>query len=223
MKEMTKRVIMTVFGVSVSGISVGMFDYSSFGMDPFQVLSHGIAGHFPTIGFGTLYMIINLIMLVAIFFIDRKKIGIGTFINIFLLGYVVEFSSYLMKTILPPDIFWLRIVMFGIGIFILCIGAALYFTGDLGVSTYDAVALILAERTPVKFQYLRIATDIICTVSGVLLGALAGVGTVVLALGMGPIIAFFKHTLAMPLRYGKERAKELVAEEKSKKLLRKKA
>lgn len=221
MKEMTKRVIMTIGGVSVSGFSVGLFDYSSFGMDPFQVLSHGIAEHFPMIGFGTLYMIINLIMLVAVFFIDKKKIGIGTFINIFLLGYVVEFSSKLAAQFLPPDVFWLRIAMFVVAILILCIGSSLYFTGDLGVSTYDAVALILSERTPVKFQYLRIGTDFICTVAGVLLGALAGVGTIILALGMGPIITFFKHVFAMPIRYGKVRAKELVAEEKSKKLIHK--
>ena len=213
---------MTIGGVSVSGFSVGMFDYSDFGMDPFQVLSHGIAVHFPAVGFGTLYMIINLIMLVAIFFIDKKKIGIGTFINIFLLGYVVEFSSKLFKSILPADVLWLRILMFAIGILVLCVGSSLYFVGDLGVSTYDAVALVLAERTPVKFQYLRIGTDIICTVTGVLLGVKAGIGTVVLALGMGPIIAFFKHVLAMPLRYGRERARELVAEEKEKKRLFKK-
>jgi len=222
MKEMTKRVLMTIGGVSVSGFSVGMFDYSDFGMDPFQVLSHGIAVHFPTIGFGTLYMIINLIMLVAIFFIDKKKIGIGTFINIFLLGYVVELSSTVFKAILPADVLWLRILMFVIGILVLCVGSSLYFVGDLGVSTYDAVALVLAERTPVKFQYLRIGTDIICTVTGVLLGVKAGVGTVVLALGMGPIIAFFKHVLAMPLRYGRVRARELVEEEKEKKRLFKK-
>ncbi len=219
MKEMTKRVIMTIVGVSASGASVGLFDYSAFGMDPFQVLSHGIAEHFPSIGFGTLYMIINLIMLVGIFFIDKKKIGIGTFINIFLLGYVVEFSSKIAAEFLPPNLFWLRIVIFAVAILILCIGSSLYFTGDLGVSTYDAVALILAERTPVKFQYLRIGTDFICTIFGVLLGALAGVGTIILALGMGPIITFFKHVLAMPMRYGRVRAKELIAQEKSKKML----
>jgi uncharacterized membrane protein YczE len=218
MKEMSKRVIMTIGGVSVSGFSVGLFDYSAFGMDPFQVLSHGIAEHFPFVGFGTLYMIINLIMLVAIFFIDKKKIGIGTFINIFLLGYVVEFSSKLAEKILPSGILWIRILMFLIAIMILCIGSSLYFTGDLGVSTYDAVALILAERTPVKFQYLRIATDFICTVIGVLLGALAGIGTIILALGMGPIITFFKHKLSMPIRYGRAKAKELVAEERYKKM-----
>ena len=94
MSEKKRRIIMTVFGVLIAGLSVGMFNFSAFGMDPFQVLAHGIWMQF-SIGFGTFYTIINLIMLVFIFFIDRHKIGLGTVINIFLLGYVVEFSSLL--------------------------------------------------------------------------------------------------------------------------------
>jgi uncharacterized membrane protein YczE len=216
MSEMKKRILMTLGGVSVSGFSVGMFYFSSFGMDPFQVLSHGISSHIP-LGFGTLYMIINLIMLIGIFFIDRRKIGIGTFINIFLLGYLVQFSSWMFTTYIPSDALWIRIAFLIAGIVILCLGSSLYFIGDLGVSTYDAVALILAEKTPVKFQYLRMGTDFICTLTGYLLGATVGVGTLVTAFFMGPLIAFFRHRVAMPLRYGKKNAAKMIAIEKKNK------
>ena len=37
MNELTKRIIMTVLGVSICGLSVGLFSYSSMGLDPFQV------------------------------------------------------------------------------------------------------------------------------------------------------------------------------------------
>lgn len=42
--EMTRRVLMTIAGVTLSGFSVGMFNTSAFGMDPFQVLAHGVCG-----------------------------------------------------------------------------------------------------------------------------------------------------------------------------------
>lgn len=216
MNEMTKRILMTLIGVSVGGFSVGMFNFSSFGMDPFQVLAHGISYHIH-MGFGTLYMIINLIMLIGVFIIDRRKIGIGTFINIFLLGYMVQFSSWLFATYVPADSLLIRSLFLAAGIIILCFGSSLYFTGDLGVSTYDAVALILAERTPVKFQYLRMGSDFICTLTGFLLGAVVGVGTLVTAFFMGPLIAFFRHRIAMPLRYGRARASVLIEEESMKK------
>ena len=41
----------------------------------------------------------------------------------------------------------------------------MYFTADLGVSTYDAVTLILTERKLGKFRYLRITTDVICVIA----------------------------------------------------------
>ena len=75
---------MTVVGVTVCGFSVGMFSFSNFGMDPFQVLAHGIWKH-TSLGFGVLYMIINLVMLLVILLVDKRKIGLGTFINVFLL------------------------------------------------------------------------------------------------------------------------------------------
>ena len=193
---------MTVFGVLIAGMSVGMFNFSAFGMDPFQVLAHGIWMQF-SIGFGTFYTIINLIMLVFIFFIDRHKIGLGTVINIFLLGYVVEFSSWLWATMIPNPSILIRSIFLIIGVVILCFGSSLYFTGDLGVSTYDAVALILSEKKVARFQYCRIGSDLICTIIGFVLGATVGVGTVVTAFFMGPIIAFFNKKISVPLRYGK--------------------
>ena len=215
MNEKTKRILMTVGGVSISGFSVGMFNFSDFGMDPFQVLAHGIWNR-TSLGFGTLYMIINLIMLAVVFLVDKHKIGLGTFINIFLLGYVVQFSSWLFKTSIPSPSLPIKVVFLLCGIVIICFGSALYFTGDMGVSTYDAVALILSEKKVAKFKYCRIVTDLICTLVGFILGAVVGIGTLVTAFFMGPLITFFKHHFAMPFRYGKEEALKMIAKEKRK-------
>ena len=204
MSEKFRRVIMTVFGVMIAGFSVGMFNFSAFGMDPFQVFAHGICTHIP-LGYGTFYSILNLIMLIFIAIIDRCKIGLGTFINVFLLGYVVQFSSWLFETWIPNPTFGLRIIFLIIGIIVMCFGSSLYFTGDLGVSTYDAVALILSEKKVVRFQYCRIVSDLVCTILGYLLGATVGIGTVITAFFMGPIITVFNRNVSIPLRYGKRK------------------
>ncbi len=216
MSEKTRRILMTVIGVSICGFSVGMFNFSDAGMDPFQVLAHGIWNHTP-LGFGTLYTIINLVMLLVIFLVDKRKIGLGTFINIFLLGYIIQFSSWLFDTLIPSPSLLLKLLFLFFAIVIICFGSALYFTGDLGVSTYDAVALILTEKKVAKFQYCRIGSDIICTLVGLLLGATVGIGTLITAFFMGPLIAFFNHHFAMPFRYGKEKANIMIAEEMNKK------
>lgn len=202
MNERNRRILMTIIGVLISGFSVGMFNLAAFGMDPFQVLAHGVWMHID-IGFGTFYAILNLFMLLFVFIIDRKKIGLGTFINIFLLGYVVEFSSWLFKTLIQSPTIGIRIILLIVGLVILCFGASLYFVADMGVSTYDAVALILSEKKIASFKYCRIASDILCTVVGFTLGATVGIGTVVTALFMGPVISAFNNRISMPLRYGK--------------------
>ncbi|WP_411681547.1 YczE/YyaS/YitT family protein [Clostridium thailandense] len=202
MSEKFRRVIMTIFGVLITGFSVGMFNFSAFGMDPFQVFAHGIWGHIP-LGYGIFYSILNFIMLIFIFIIDRHKIGLGTFINIFLLGYDVQFSSWLFKTLIPSPTFGLKIIFLIIGIIVMCFGCSLYFTGDLGVSTYDAVALILSEKKVARFQFCRIGSDFICTILGYSLGATAGIGTIVTAFFMGPIITVFNSKVSIPFRYGK--------------------
>ena len=203
MNEKQRRMLMTVSGVLICGFSVGIFNFSLFGMDPFQVFAHGV-WVLTTMGYGTFYTLLNLLMLIGIFFIDKSKIGLGTVINIFLLGYVVEFSSWLFNSWMPEPILLIRSIALIIGILSISFGAALYFTGDMGVSTYDAVALIMAEKKIAKFQYCRIGTDLICTLSGYLLGATVGVGTLITAFFMGPIIAFFNKTVAIPFRYGRK-------------------
>jgi len=223
MTEKTKRILMTLGGVTICGFSVGMFSFSAFGMDPFQVLAHGIWKLTP-LGFGLLYTIINLIMLLVVFLVDRHKIGLGTFMNIFLVGYLVQFSSWLYETLIPAPSILMKALFLIFGVVIMCFGSALYFTGDLGVSTYDAVSLIMAEKQVAKFHYCRVGTDLICTLIGGLLlylktgmgvFTILGIGTIVTAFFMGPLIAFFNHHAAMPLRYGKEKAAELSALEKN--------
>jgi len=205
MNEKQRRILMTVGGVLICGFSVGIFNFSLFGMDPFQVFAHGVWAQTP-MGYGVFYMLLNLAILVAIYFVDKTKIGLGTMINIFLLGYVVEFSSWFFDWMIPDPSLLLRILALGVGILVISFGASIYFVGDMGVSTYDAVALVMAEKKVAKFQYCRIGTDLLCTVIGFLFGATVGVGTLVTAFFMGPIIAFFRRTVAEPFRYGRKRS-----------------
>ena len=210
MSTYTKRIIMSICGVVICGLSVGMFKHAAFGVDPFQALMSGLDAVIP-IRFGTLYVIVNLLLLVFSLVMDRHKIALATFINLFLLGYVVEFSQAQCAHLFPTPGIGGRVILFLVGLVILSLSSALYFTANLGVSTYDAVALVWSERQKrIPFQFCRIITDSICVIAGVVLclssGMRAsqifgsvGIGTVVTAFFMGPLIAFFNRTVAQPL------------------------
>ena len=209
--EMVRRILMTLFGVLVCAFSVGLFSHSGMGVDPFQVFAQSLGARFEAsigVDYGTFYMVLNLLMLVGIFFWNRRKIGLGTVMNIFLVGYVADFSRQLMERLFPDPALPVRIALLTVGVVVMCFGSAFYFTGDLGVSTYDAVALTLSERTEQRyFKYIRIATDLLCVGTGWLIGGkagLIGVGTLITAFFMGPLISFFRRTVAEPARYGRK-------------------
>ncbi len=63
MTNFTKRVMMSVAGVLTGAVSVAVFKTAAFGVDPFQSFMSGIDKLIP-IEFGTLYMIVNALLLV---------------------------------------------------------------------------------------------------------------------------------------------------------------
>ena len=205
-----RRIMMSLFGVLICAVSVGIFKLAALGVDPFQSLMSGLDKLIP-ISFGTLYVIVNLILLSFSLLTDRHNIGIATFINLFLLGYVTQFTYDLLQKLFPAPTLLFRIACLLIGIVIICFGSALYMTADLGVSTYDAVAIVLANKWKIaKFKFCRIGTDLICVIAGIivfLLGGgtissiptIVGVGTIVTAFFMGPLIELFNEKIARPL------------------------
>ena len=202
----TGRILMSALGVIICGISVGMFKHASLGVDPFQSLMSGLDAVIP-IRFGTLYVIVNLLLLTFSLIFNRRKIGLATLINLFMLGYIAEFSQSVCRTAFPEPGIAGRFVLLLIAIVIMCLASAFYFTADLGVSTYDAVSLIWSERqNRIPFQYCRIICDLICVVSGALLCKIGGIsvfgevniGTVITAFFMGPLIAYFNRKVAAP-------------------------
>ena len=211
MNQMVKRIIMSVLGVVICGISVGMFKFAALGIDPFQSLMSGLDAVIP-IRFGTLYIIVNVVLLLFALIFDRKKIGIATFINLFLLGYIVEFSQGLCERLMPDAPLWLRVVILLIAIVILCLSSALYFTADLGVSTYDAVALVWSQKqSKLRFAFCRVICDFVCVAIGVALLLFSGqsiteifgsvgVGTIITAFFMGPLITFFNVHVVLARR-----------------------
>ncbi|MBR5287310.1 MAG: hypothetical protein IKU34_01815 [Clostridia bacterium] len=214
-KISAKRVTMCAAGVMISAVCVGAFKLAAMGVDPFQSLMSGMDAFVP-IPFGTLYVIVNAVMLLFALAFDRHYIGVATFINLFLLGYVVEFSYAALQAVFPDPGMITRTLSFIFGFVFLCLGSSLYITADMGVSTYDAVALIMSGTWKLgKFKYIRIATDFVCIAIGIGLyllsgGAVSGItafvglGTILTAFFMGPLIDLFNRTFAQPLLNGRK-------------------
>ena len=201
---MARRIALAAVGMTLAGVAVALLKRARFGVDPYQAFVNGLANVIP-IRYGTLYMLINAAQLVVVFFLDRHYIGVSTFFNLFLVGYVAEYAELGLKAWLGEATLAGQIAYLAAGIVLSCFAAALYYTADLGVSTYDAIPLHIADCRPkvkgrvLPFRVVRVLSDLVCTGIGAALRAPVGIGTVITALFMGPLITFFRRTVSDPL------------------------
>lgn len=205
---------MSLMGVCLCATAISFFKIAALGLDPFQSLMSSLNYLIP-VSFGTLYVIVNLTLLIFSLCADRRNIGIATFCNLFLAGYITQFTYDGLKTLLSAPSLLVRVLSLVVGIIGLCFGMALYMTADLGVSAYDAVAIILSGTWKIgEFRYVRMSTDFVCVISGaatiLLTGetwkqvfASVGVGTIIAAFFMGPLIELFKRKIAEPMLHEK--------------------
>ena len=205
-----KRIVMSIFGLLICAFSVGLFRMARFGVDPFQALMNGLNSVVP-LDFGTTYLIANGILFLFMLTADRHYIGIVTFLNMFFFGYLVDFSHRMLMHMFGEPGIPGRILFLVSGTVVMCFGSAFYYTADLGVSVYDAVSLIIANTWHIwQFKFVRVTADLICVACGIALyilgggswtriGVIAGIGTVITAFFMGPLIDFFRVKVTDPM------------------------
>lgn len=204
MSEKWKRILMAFVGVSLTGVSVGFFNYISLGPDPFTVLVNGIASLFGST-YGVFYMVVTGVLFVVVLFLDRHYIGIATLFNLFGIGIIADFVLGILKKVLGEQPLQMRLLLLAFTLVLLCFASSLYMTAQLGVSTYDALSLIMAEKKLASFRVCRIGTDLTCILVGVLCHSVVGIGTVLTAFGMGPIIHLFLIHVSTPLLHGRKK------------------
>ncbi len=203
MKNVTKnKLIAVILGNLILGIGVALLRFSQMGNDPFcastMAVSEGLG-----MGLGTYQLILNVVLFVFQLIWGRSYIGLGTIINLFLLGYIVQFGTWVLDGIFGADLVLslpLQLIIMVVSLVILTFGLAMYQVASLGVAPYDFLALGLAEHLPVPYFALRVGTDAVCVL--VILVAVGtgfigwgnaqlGIGTVITAFFLGPLVAYF--------------------------------
>lgn len=198
-----KRVAMSFFGVIVTGFCIGAFQKANLGADPFTCFVTGIANLFGST-YSTFYIIVTGILLAGVFFVEKHYIGIATVINLFFTGMAADFMRKILDGLFPSPGMGARVVMMLFGIFGTCFAASVYFTADLGVSAYDAWSLIAANKYKLlPFRVCRILSDLVCVITGLACHVTIGVGTVITALFMGPVVQWFNTNVSEPFLYAR--------------------
>lgn len=198
-KLFARRLIMMVAGIVLIGFGVALFKLSVTGNDPSSAMVMAVSDCIK-VDFAILLIIFNTVYFIFEFLFARSRIGIGTVVNWFGVGYVVSFFYGLLNGFVPAEPIWpVRLLLLLAGVLVLSAGASLYQTADMGIGPYDVLSIIISEKTHFRYFGCRMFTDLACAVTTAALGGLIGIGTLMAAVGMGPFISWFDHHLSRPL------------------------
>jgi uncharacterized membrane protein YczE len=173
-----------VLGLWIFGTGEAILIGAGIGVSPWTVLAQGITEQTGfTVGIST--FIVGV--LVLLFWIPLKeRPGIGTILNIILISMAID----VMEPFIPKQTeTTLGMLQAAIGIIFVGIGSALYLTANLGPGPRDGWMTGIQKRTDWPIGRVRIGIEIVVLSLGVLLGGIFGIGTIMFALGIGPVVA----------------------------------
>jgi len=181
-----RRLPQLLVGLVLYGWSMAMLIRSGLGLDPWDVFHQGLANHLP-ITFGQVTILVGALVLL-LWIPLRQRPGIGTVLNVFVIGLAADAGLAAM-----PDVTGLpgQIAMLLGGVVANGLAGALYVGARLGPGPRDGLWVALTKRTGHSIRVVRTVLEVTIVAIGWLLGGVVGVGTVVYALTIGPIVQFF--------------------------------
>ena len=176
-----RRLTQLYAGLVLYGISDSMLLLAGLGVDPWDVLHQGLSRRFG-LAVGTWAVIVGVLVLL-LWIPLRQRPGFGTLNNVVVVGLVID---VMLATVPPVHGYAARVVVMVAGVLLNGIATGAYIGAGLGPGPRDGLMTGLAARGH-SIRVVRTSIEVTVLVSGWLLGGTVGLGTVVYALGIGPI------------------------------------
>jgi uncharacterized membrane protein YczE len=185
-RRLAHRLIQLYAGLVLYGVSMAAMIRSRLGNMPWDVLHQGIARH-TGLGFG--WVTIGVGALVLLSWVPlRQWPGLGTVSNVLVIGTVAD----RVLTVLPtPTPLAARVALLVGGIVLNGLASGMYIGAALGPGPRDGLMTGLAARTGRSIRLIRTGIEVVVVVSGIALGGVFGPGTVLYAVGIGPLVQLF--------------------------------
>lgn len=183
------RVVALFVGLVLIALAVVCMLESELGLPPWDVFHMGISEHTP-LSLGTASVVVGLVI-VVIAWIAGAPPGFGTVANALVIGLAID-----VLVAIPAVDGWsesslgIRIGLVAAGVLFFGVGSALYIGAGLGAGPRDSLMMALTRKTGQRIGLVRGAMEVTVLIAGLLLGGVAGIGTLALALLVGPSVEF---------------------------------
>jgi uncharacterized membrane protein YczE len=177
-----------LIGLIGYGLSMAIMVRAGLGLDPWDVFHQGLAERTGmTIGIAS--AVVGVVVLLA-WIPLRNRPGIGTVANVVVIAVTVDAGL----AILPePSNLAVRVAMMLGAVLLNAVSTVLYIGAGLGPGPRDGLMTGLVARTGLSVRLVRTTIEATVLVVGWLLGGTVGIGTVVYAFGIGPLVQLVLH------------------------------
>lgn len=180
------RLATLLAGLVVFGLGIAMMAQADVGLGPWEAFHQGIARH-TGLALGTVSILLGVPILLAWWPLGQRP-GIGTLANIVGIGTATNVGLAVIPTPADPLV---RLALMLSGVVVIGIGSGLYLSADLGPGPRDGLMTGIHHRFGWSIRRARTAIELSVLAAGWLLGGTVGLGTVVFALGIGPLVQAF--------------------------------
>jgi uncharacterized membrane protein YczE len=187
-----RRVRRLLTGLVAMGGGIGLMAEAGLGLGPWDVLHQGLALR-TGLSLGSLNIAVGVGVLL-LWLPLRQRPGIGTVLNVLVIGLVVDLTLALLP---EPEHLAVRVPAMLAGVVLMGVGSGLYIGAGLGPGPRDGLMTGVAARGH-SVRSVRTALEVTVLVLGWALGGTVGVGTVVLALAIGPLVQASLEWLGLP-------------------------
>lgn len=190
---MTRRLIQLVLGLYLYGASMALLLRAGLGLDPWDVFHQGLSAHVG-LSFGMLVNVVGALVLL-LWIPLRQRPGVGTIANVLVIGTSVDLTMIFLPAV---DHMAVRAGLLIAGVALNGIAGAMYIGAGLGPGPRDGLMTGLVRRTGWSIRLVRTGIELAVLALGWLLGGTVGVGTVLYALAIGPLVQTFLPLFTIP-------------------------
>lgn len=180
--RLPRRLLQLMVGLVLYGVSLAVMVRGALGLAPWDVLHSGVTRYLP-ITLGQAVIVLSFVVLLA-WIPLREKPGLGTIANALVVGSSADLTLWLLDR---PDALVARVALMLGGVLLCGLASAMYIGAQLGRGPRDGLMTGLARRTGRSLRLVRTLLEVTVVVLGLLLGGVAGLGTLAYALAIGPL------------------------------------
>jgi hypothetical protein len=183
----TRRFTQLLAGLLLYGFTMGLMVRAVLGLDPWDVFHQGLTAlvnRWLPLSYGAVITIVSVLVLL-LWIPLRQRPGVGTIANAAIIGFAVDVTLWLIP---PVDDLTVRIVLLVASVAGNALAGALYIGAGLGPGPRDGLMTGLVARGVGSVRVVRTVIEVTVLAIGWMFGGIVGVGTIVYAVAIGPLL-----------------------------------